>query len=145
MITEKRQCFLLGAEPWGKSSCRSEPGATAQHGAAGLSTATFIPRCLQRSVLNRQSSGLTSLRGLNYLLSPSLQVMAGITGHRGAPLTRPLRPRVLGEALQGESPPPRYRCRTPAGRWRGGGGLSARAVAAVTLPALEGSVPPASL
>lgn len=23
--------------------------------------------------------------------------------------------------LQGESPPPRYRCRTPAGRWRGGG------------------------
>lgn len=84
MITEKRQRFLLGAEPWGKSSCRSEPGATAQHGAAGLSTATFIPRCLQRSVLNRQSSGLTSLRGLNYLLSPSLQVMAGITGHRGA-------------------------------------------------------------
>lgn len=45
--------------------------------------------------------------------------------------------------LQGESPRPA----TDAERRRGGGGggLSARAVAAVTLPALEGSVPPASL
>lgn len=84
MITEKRQHFLLGAEPWGKSSCRSELGVTAQHGAAGLSTAAFIMQCLRRSVLNRQSSGVTSLRGLNYLLSPFLRVMAGITGHRGA-------------------------------------------------------------